>query len=138
MKHVVDLAWKTNMAFETEVDGHTLRLDTAADSGGDDSGPRPKKLMLAALAGCTAMDVITILRKMKIEPEEFHVIVEGDVAEEHPKKYLSMHMIYQFKGQELPLDKIEKAINLSQEKYCGVSAVYRDAVQLTSEIRIVK
>jgi len=94
--------------------------------------------MLAALAGCTAMDVITILRKMKIEPEEFHVIVEGDVAEEHPKKYLSMHMIYQFKGQELPLDKIEKAINLSQEKYCGVSAVYRDAVQLTSEIRIVK
>jgi len=138
MKHVLDLAWKENMAFETDMDGHKLVIDAAEESGGSDTGPRPKKLMLAALAGCTGMDVIMILKKMKVEPEAFNVIVEGDVAEDHPKKYTKMKVIYQFKGQNLPMDKLEKAVNLSEEKYCGVSAVYKAALDLTTEIRIVE
>ncbi|RKD92289.1 OsmC family protein [Mangrovibacterium diazotrophicum] len=138
MKHVLDLAWKENMAFETDMDGHKLVIDAAEESGGGDTGPRPKKLMLAALAGCTGMDVIMILKKMKVEPEAFNVIVEGDVAEDHPKKYTKMKVIYQFKGQNLPMDKLEKAVNLSEEKYCGVSAVYKAALDLTTEIRIVE
>ncbi|PTN08908.1 OsmC family protein [Mangrovibacterium marinum] len=138
MKHVVDLSWKQKMTFEADMDGHKLVLDANPESGGDDLGPRPKKLMLAALAGCTGMDVIMILKKMKVEPEEFHVIVEGDVADEHPKKYTQMKVVYQFKGAGLPLDKLEKAVQLSEEKYCGVSAVYKAALDLTTEIRIVE
>lgn len=138
MKHVIDLAWKERMTFETDLDGHVLTLDAMPDSGGNDRGPRPKKLMLAALAGCTGMDVISILEKMKIVPEEFNVIVEGDVADDHPKKYTQMKVIYQFKGKGLQLEKLQKAIDLSQEKYCGVSAVYRDALKLETEIRIVE
>jgi putative redox protein len=138
MKHAIDLAWKESMTFETEVDGHVLTLDAAPDSGGNNRGPRPKKLMLAALAGCTGMDVISILKKMKIEPEAFHVMVEGDVSDDHPKKYTHMKVIYQFKGKNLPVEKLQKAIDLSQEKYCGVLAVYRDALKIESEIRLVE
>ena len=136
MKHIVDINWKQNLAFETEIDGHPMIMDASPESGGDDLGARPKKLMLAALAGCTGIDVIMILKKMKIVPESFHVIVEGDVAEEHPKKYEKMKVIYQFKGKNLPYDKLEKAILLSEEKYCSVSAVYRKAVEMSHEIRI--
>jgi len=137
MKHTVELSWMKNLAFEGEIDGHKMVLDAAADAGGDNLGPRPKKLMLAALAGCTGMDVISILKKMKVEPESFNVMVEGDVNEEHPKKYTGMKIIYQFKGKDLPVDKLERAINLSQDKYCSVSAVYRDAIPIEYEIRIV-
>ena len=137
MKHIIDLAWKENMAFETEIDGHRLVLDAAPDSGGNDLGPRPKKLMLVALAGCTGMDVISILQKMRVFPDSFRVIVEGDVADDHPKKYTGMKVIYQFSGTDLPLDKLEKAIKLSEEKYCGVSAVYREAFEIETEIQIV-
>ena len=138
MKHIVDLSWKHDMTFETNLDGHKLVIDAAEESGGNDSGPRPKKLMLTALAGCTGMDVVMILKKMKIEPAEFHVFVEGDVADDHPRKYTKMKVIYQFKGDHLPMDKLEKAVKLSEEKYCGVAAVYKAALEVTTEIRIVE
>ncbi len=137
MKHVVDLAWMSNLAFECEVDGHRMVIDASKDSGGDDLGPRPKKLMLTALAGCTGIDVISILKKMKIELDSFNVLVEGDLTEEHPKKYTRMKIIYQFKGKDLPMDKLERAVTLSKEKYCGVSAVYRDALPVDYEIRVL-
>lgn len=138
MKHIVDLTWKQNLAFETEMDGHPLIVDAGTEGGGDDLGPRPKKLMLTALAGCTGIDVISILKKMKIVPEAFHVIVEGDLAEDHPKKYEKMKVIYQFKGKNLPIEKLERAIELSEQKYCSVSAVYRQAIEMSREIRIAE
>jgi len=138
MKHVLDLAWKQNLAFECELDGHHLVIDASREGGGDDLGPRPKKLMLTALAGCTGIAVISLLKKMKIEPESFHVIVEGDLTEEHPIRYHQMKVIYQFKGKDLPLDKLEKVVKLSEDKYCGVSAAYRLAMELSSEIRIIE
>ena len=137
MKHVLDLAWKENLAFECDMDGHHLVIDASKEGGGDDSGPRPKKLMLTALAGCTGIDVIMILKKMHVEPEAFNVIVEGDLTEEHPMRYNRMKVIYQFKGKNLPYDKLEKAVKLSEEKYCGVSAAYRLAMDLSTEIRII-
>jgi putative redox protein len=137
MKHVIDLSWKQNLAFECDMDGHHLVIDASKEGGGDNLGPRPKKLMLIALAGCTGIDVIMILKKMKVVPEEFNVIVEGDLTEDHPMRYHQMKIIYQFKGIDLPLDKIEKAVKLSEEKYCGVSATYRMAMDLSYEIRIL-
>ena len=137
MKHESILNWKGKMAFETEMDGHKLVLDAAPQVGGEDLGMRPKKLMLTALAGCTGMDVISILKKMKIEPDEFNVRVDGELTDEHPMHYKSMKIIYEFKGDNLPEDKLKKAIELSQDKYCGVSAVYRKAMELSYEIKIL-
>ena len=133
MKHVVNLA-----AFETDLDGHKLILDAEKESGGNDLGPRPKRLMLASLGGCTGIDVIMILKKMKVEVEAFNVIVEADVTEEHPKHYYKMKVIYQFKGKDLPIDKLEKAVKLSEEKYCGVTAVYKKAMEIETEIRVIE
>jgi putative redox protein len=138
MKHSVDLSWTDNVAFETEMDGHKITIDAGEESGGNNLGPRPKKLMLTALAGCTGIDVVMILKKMKVIPEAFNVIVEADVTEEHPKHYTKMKVIYQFKGKDLPLDKLEKAVKLSEEKYCGVTAVYKKAMNIELEIRVIE
>nr|WP_321407444.1 OsmC family protein [uncultured Carboxylicivirga sp.] len=138
MKSTVNLKWTGNMSWETELFGHKLVLDAAPENGGEDKGPRPKPLMLTALAGCTGMDVVSILKKMRVEFEDLQVIVEGDMTEEHPKYYEKMHVIYQFKGKDLPMDKLQKAVNMSEEKYCGVSALYKKAIPLTTEIRIVE
>lgn len=138
MKHSVDLSWTNNVAFETEMDGHKITIDAGEESGGGNLGPRPKKMMLTALAGCTGIDVVMILKKMKVVPEAFNVIVEADVTEEHPKHYTKMKIIYQFKGKDLPMDKLEKAVKLSEEKYCGVTAVYKKAMDMELEIRVIE
>jgi putative redox protein len=124
------------MAFETEMNGHKVVLDADPSVGGENKGVRPKPLMLLSLAGCTGMDVISILKKMRVEVDDFNVRVEADMTEEHPKHYNQMKVIYSFKGKDLPREKIEKAVNLSEEKYCGVSAVYKKAMDVTTEIEI--
>jgi len=137
-KDTVNTRWLKNMAFETEVSGHKIIIDADPQVGGENSGPRPKPFMLAALGGCTGMDVISILNKMRVDVESFNVIVEGDLTEEYPKHFYKMHVIYEFKGNDLPMDKLQKAVSLSEERYCGVSAVYKKALELTSEIRILE
>ncbi|HLN20341.1 MAG TPA: OsmC family protein [Bacteroidales bacterium] len=136
-KHKVNARWLGNRAFEGVVTGHKVVIDTPADSGGDNKGPSPKQLMLLSLAGCTGIDVALILGKMKIELEDFNVIVEGELTEENPKYYRHMHVIYEFTGNDLPYDKLKRAIDLSEQKYCGVSALYKKAIDVTSEIRIL-
>ncbi len=138
MRQSINLSWLDSMAFETEINGKKLIIDADKEVGGTDRGPRPKPLMLVALAGCTAMDVISILKKMRVSPDTFNVKVEGDLTEEHPKHFEKMHIIYEFKGKNLPEDKIEKAINLSQERYCGVSYNYRNAFEISFEIKILE
>jgi len=137
MEQTINLTWKEGMHFTTQINGHELHLDTDNKSGGTDQGPRPKPLLLAALAGCTAMDVISILAKMKVVPEDFDIKVNANLGEEHPMQYTSMHLVYIFKGKDLPMDKITKAIELSQEKYCGVSAMFKKFLKLTYEIQLV-
>ena len=137
MKEAIQVKWSGDMAFDASVDGHSIMLDAKAEHGGQNKGPRPKQLMLVALAGCTAMDVVSILKKMRIEPEDFNITVEGELTEEHPKHFTAMHIIYEFKGEGLPPDKLQRAIELSQDKYCGVSAVYKKVLDLTYEIKTV-
>jgi len=136
-KQEVKVNWLEKMAFKAEMNGHEIFLDAAEQVGGENRGPRPKPFMLTALAGCTGMDVVSILKKMKVEIEDFNVIVQGDLTEEHPKQFYKMHVIYEFKGKDLPMKKLEKAVGLSEEKYCGVSAVYKKALEITSEIRVI-
>ena len=131
MKQDISISWKEGMAFETEVNGHKLVLDAGEQVGGHDLGPRPKTLMLVALAGCTGMDVVSILTKMKVTLDNFDVKVEGEQSTEQPVHFTSMHIIYEFWGKDLAKEKLEKAINLSHERYCGVAAVYRKAMTVT-------
>ncbi|MFH0896142.1 MAG: OsmC family protein [Bacteroidota bacterium] len=136
MTHSVHTEWKGNMLFDAEISGHHLLFDAMPESGGENKGPRPKELMLAALAGCTGMDVVAILKKMRVSLGGFSVRVVSELTEEHPKHYKSMHIEYVFSGKELPADKLEQAVQLSQEKYCGVSHMYKKAMPLTYEIKI--
>jgi putative redox protein len=137
MKHTVNTAWQGNMKFDAVVSGHHVTMDALPVVGGNDEGARPKELMLASLAGCTGMDVVSILKKMRVEPEYFNIRVEAEMTEEHPKHYTAMHIIYEFKGENLDMEKLQKAVNLSQDQYCGVSAAYRKAMQITQEIVIL-
>ena len=125
------------MKFTTEIDGHTLTLDAAPDNGGNNDGPRPKALLMVALAGCTGMDVVSILVKMRVELKYFNLKVEGDMREEHPKKFEAMKIIYEFKGDNLDIEKLEKAVKLSIERYCGVYANLNDAMKMVYEIKIL-
>jgi putative redox protein len=134
MKQEINLAWKKGMAFQTELYGHKLTIDTDKSNGGQDLGPRPKALMLVALAGCTGMDIVSILEKMRVELVDLNVKVEGEVTEEHPKHFTSMHITYEFWGKELPLEKLEKAVSLSDDRYCGVSATLKKGIPVTHEI----
>jgi len=79
-----------------------------------------------------------IIKILKQNENSKNVIVEGDLTDEYPKHFYKMHVIYEFTGKDLPLDKLKKAIDLSEERYCGVSAVYKKALELTSEIRIIE
>jgi putative redox protein len=138
MKETVNTRWLSDMAFESEINWHKIIIDADPMVGGQNMGPRPKPFMLLALGGCTAMDVISILKKMRVEIDSFNVRVEGDLTEEHPKHFIKMHVIYEFTGKDLPMDKLQKAVSLSEERYCGVSASYRKAMKMTSEIKIIK
>ena len=134
MKQKISTLWKENMAFEADVNGFKITLDAEESVGGQNLGPRPKALTLVSLGGCTSMDVISILKKMRIEPEYFNVEVEGELTEEHPKYYHSIHVKYIFRGSNLPMEKLEKAVSLSEERYCGVSALLSKGAKLSSEI----
>jgi len=136
MKETIKARWLTDLAFEAEVSGHKIYMDTGTEHGGKDIGPRPKPLMMVALAGCTGMDVAAILKKMKENVEEFTVEVEGDVTEEHPKRFERMKIIYRLKGTGINRKNVEKAVQLSTTKYCGVSASYSKAFPIEHEIII--
>lgn len=124
------------MAFDVRLEGHTFVIDADTDFGGQNLGPRPKGLLLSALAGCTAMDVISILAKMRVKPRRFEVTSDGTLASDHPKKFTRIVVSYRFEGDDLPLEKLQKAINLSEERYCGVSATLRGNVEIAREIWI--
>lgn len=126
------------MAFEAKVNELPVMMDADKEFGGENLGPRPKELLLASVSGCTGMDVVAILKKMQVELESFNMEVEADMTEEHPKHYTKMHLIYEFKGKNLEREKLEKAVTLSQDKYCGVSFMFKKFLEFTYEIRIIE
>ena len=130
------VALKEQMQFMGELEGFSIPLDAAPAVGGQGTGPKPKGLALTALAGCTAMDVISILRKMKVEPDAFSVEAESDLTDEHPRVFKAIHLTYRFRGTDLPPTKLEKAIQLSQERYCGISAMLGQAAPISWQILI--
>lgn len=136
MKHSIKTVWKENNIFETDVDGHNTVIDLAKDAGGDDAGPRPKKFVLVAAAGCSGLDVVEIVKKMRIDIKGFNIQIESDVTDEYPKQYTNLKVVYEFEGENLPKEKLERACQLSFDNYCGVLAMYKKAVPVTYEVRI--
>lgn len=134
MKQQVITIWKGEMAFESEVNGHFIVMDADETVGGSNKGPRPKSLLLSAIAGCTGMDIVSILKKMQVADYQLEISVEGDVAEEHPKVFTAIRILFTFTGNNLPEDKIARAVSLSQEKYCSVSAMLSKACPITYSI----
>lgn len=138
MKDSISLNWLSDMAFDAEINGHKIYLDASVENGGKDIGPRPKPLMLVALGGCTGMDLVSLLNKMRVKYDSLNITVEGDLTEEHPKTFYKMKVIYSLKGDNIPLEKVQKAVDLSKDRYCGVHAAYKKAMEIEFEIRINK
>jgi putative redox protein len=130
------LDWKQDLTFEAKVNGYKIILDTDTQNGGNDSGPRPKPLLLAALSGCTGMDVVSILQKMKVTDFTYHIDMEADSTTEHPIVYTTIRMIHRLDGVNVPSDKVIKAVELSRDRYCGVNAMLSKAIDIKSSIII--
>ncbi len=130
------VVWKEGMAFTAKLDGFDIIIDADEKVGGKNLGPMPKGLTLISLAGCTGMDVISILKKMRVEVDSFEVSTDGSLADEHPKKFNTIKTTYRFTGNDISSEKVKKAVSLSEERYCGVSATLQPAVELISEIII--
>ena len=130
-----EVVWQSQMHFRGELEGHELPIDADVAVGGQNLGPKPKGLLLTALAGCTGMDVISILSKMRLEPRSFTVLATGDVAADHPKVFTRIRLSYRLAG-DLPRDKVEKAINLSQDRYCPVSAMLKQVVPIEWDLML--
>lgn len=125
-QHTVTTIWNKNMQFETDnPSGHKVLIDTSEDNGGNNSGLAPKAMMLSSLAGCSGLDVVSLLKKMRIIVDDFKMDVTGELTDEHPKYYHTVTVDYHFTGANLDEEKITKAVNLSVEKYCGVMEMFR-------------
>jgi putative redox protein len=133
----INAVWNKEMGFIANIDGYDITVDASEEVGGHNLGPRPKKLLLIALAGCSGMDVVSILKKMRVEVDDFTINVNAVAQNEHPKKFTKMDIVYKFKGKDLDIEKIKKAVNLSIDKYCSVIAVLKDSIKLNFDIQIL-
>jgi len=130
----VKLAWKKEgLLFGASTAHGSVDLASGLDEPGN--GVTPMELLATALGGCTAMDVVSILVKMRQPLEAISVEVSGERAEEHPKRFTSLEVVYRFKG-DLDERKVERAISLSEERYCSVEATLRPSVPITSRFVI--
>ena len=136
MSEAINITWTGEMSFEAEVNDFKIAIDATEAVGGQNRGPQPKPLTLVSLGGCTGMDVISILTKMRVKPDYFNVEVSGELTDVHPKYYHTINIRYIFKGKDLPMEKLEKAINLSQDRYCGVTEMLRHVAKINHEIVI--
>jgi len=133
----VTTTWKENMLLESDnPSGKTLLMETDPDFGGTKQGLNPKALMLSSIGGCTGLDVVALLKKMRVEVDDFRVEVDANMTTEHPKYYDKVSIDYFFTGSNLNEEKIIKAVTLSEERYCGVIKMFRAFAEVTITIHI--
>ncbi|MEM7484371.1 MAG: OsmC family protein [Bacteroidota bacterium] len=136
MANHITTKWLGEMAFESNnPSGHSLKIDASPEDGGKGDGFRPKALMLSSLAGCSGLDVASLIKKMKLEVDEFRIETIANLTDEHPKYYDTVTIEYHFHGSNLNEEKLQKAVDLSVEKYCGVMEMFRRFAEL--EIKTV-
>lgn len=121
-KHKVQSVWNGGMAFKHQVVNHEVITDSTPPLG-EDSGASPKRLLLAGLAGCSGIDVASLLKKMRVQYDNIEIESEADLGEELPQVYTEIRMLYKVYGKGIKKEKVEKAIRMSQEELCGVTAM---------------
>jgi putative redox protein len=132
--HLVSTFFGSGMAASSTIGNHTVITDTTPDNGGTDTGPGPKRLMLASLAGCTGIDIVSILTKMKVSFSDLSIDTAATLTETHPKTYQHVKVTYKIRLAASDRSKMEKAVALSEDKYCGVMAMFKQFAQLEKEI----
>ncbi len=135
MKAVVKRVQGMTLAARAD-SNHWLIMDAAESVGGTDAGSRPVELILMGLAGCTSMDVLSILQKKRITLDDYEVLVEAERAEEHPKVFTRIALKFVFYGNNIPEEAVKRAIELSETKYCSVSAMLSKTAAITVEYEI--
>ncbi len=133
-QHEIETQWMGKMQFNTLVNGHTIIMDAPERVGGEDHGPIPKPFILTALSGCTGMDVVKLLRTAQREVRDFNIRVVGELSKKPPIEYVSIHIIYDFAGEEASKQAVLDAVSVSQEQVCGVSHMLKKALPVTWEI----
>ncbi|MBK8350300.1 MAG: OsmC family protein [Saprospirales bacterium] len=116
--------------------GIVVQMDGSPDIGGEDLGARPMQLVLMALGGCTSMDMLSMLKKMREEVKSYKVTVNAERATEHPMVFTKIHIHYVLEGN-LKKENVEKAINLSMDKYCSVTHMLNSTAKITHSFEIV-
>jgi len=133
-----EVRWIKGLQFVGSADSdHQVLMDADSRVGGEDAGVRPMELLLIGLGGCTGMDVISILRKMRIEFDSLRIELKAEKNDEHPKVYRRIEMKYVITGPDVPEDKFLRAIQLSQERYCSASAMLRKTADFKTSHQII-
>ncbi|MFN7825326.1 MAG: OsmC family protein [Pseudobdellovibrionaceae bacterium] len=131
-----EIKWTDKMHFSAKIRQHEHGMDAKAESGGEDSAPSPKELLLSSIAGCTAMDVVSLMKKMRVDFTEFRVSAEAETTESHPRVFKVVQLKFLVNGGAPDLEKIKKSVDMSLTKYCGVSAMVSKVSPLEYEIVI--
>ena len=118
--------------------GHWVTMDGPEDVGGANAGSRPMELLLIALGGCTGMDVLSILQKMRVDLDDFQIEIDADRVSEHPKVFSRIKINYLFYGKNIPVESVKRAIELSETKYCSASIMLRNSCEITTEYKIIE
>jgi len=118
--------------------GHTITMDGPPESGGENLGVRPMEMLLLGVAGCTMIDVVTTLKKMRQDLSHLETKINAERATDHPKVFTNIHIQFILKGQNLDEKKVDKAITLSAEKYCSASIMLGETATITHDFEVVK
>lgn len=133
-----NITWVEDMQFVAQGDsGHAIVMDAAPEAGGHDTGPRPMEVLLMGILGCTAMDVISILKKKRQPVTGLKIFANGERNPEHPKYYTRIHLEYVAYGDVDP-EALERSVQLSEEKYCSALATVRGKAEITRSCRVEK
>lgn len=137
-KHAAIVKQVQGITFTGKADSNNwVMMDGPENFGGSNGASRPKELLLLALGGCTSADVIAILSKKRVKLDDFHIDISAESTDIHPKVYTKIHLEYVFKGNELKEKDIERAIELSQNTYCGVTAMLQKSIDITHSYKII-
>lgn len=139
VKNIVTTKWSQKSQFVSDnPSGHQFTMFDKSQDNGAVVGFAPKALMLSSLAGCSGLDVVSLLDKMRAEVADFKIQVTAELTDEHPKFYNNVKVDYHFSDSNLQPDKIQKAVNLSVTKYCGVMEMFRQFAEISVEIHLHK
>ena len=135
---LTEFTWKGKMVFEAKTEsGHSVTMDAKSEVGGEDNGARPMELLMVSLGGCTAMDVVSILEKMRADLESMTININSERASQHPKIFTKINIEYNFTGRGIKEENVKKAIELSLDKYCSVSPMLKEKAEITYNWNII-